>query len=102
MESRESVGIMIWMVEKLKTRLCLREPRYDLDVPIQIEIEYQFESKKVSSSALSKKVRYNRPLLVKEARSRSEAELDHLVNQEVQRAIRNHFLSRGYIFENHE
>ena len=93
---------MIWMVEKLRTRLCLRESQDDLDVPIQIEIEYQLEGKKVFSSALSKKVRYNRPLLVKKARSRSEAELDHMVSQEVQRAIRGHFLSRGYIFENHE
>ncbi len=31
---------MIWVVEKLKTRLYLRESQYDLDVPIQIEIEY--------------------------------------------------------------
>ena len=93
---------MIWMVEKLQTRFCLRESRYDLDVPIQIEIEYQLEGNKVFSSALSKKVRYNRPLLVKEARSRSGAELDHLVNQEVQRVIRGHFLSRGSVFENHK
>jgi hypothetical protein len=90
---------MIWMVEKLQTRLCLRESWYDLDVPIQIEIEYQLEGNKVFSSALSKKVHHNRPLLVKEARSRSGAELDHLVKQEVQRVIRGHFLSRGYIFE---
>ena len=48
---------MIWMVEKLQTRLCLRESRYNLDVPIQIEIEYQLEGKKVFSSALSKKIR---------------------------------------------
>ena len=92
---------MIWMVEKLRTRLCLRESQDDLDVPIHIEIEYQLEGKKVFSSALSKKVRYNRPLLVKEARSRSEAELDHLLNQQVQQAIRGHFLSKGYPFENH-
>ena len=78
---------MIWMVEKLKTRLCLTEPQYDLDVPIQIEIEYQREGNKVLSSALSKKIRYNRPLLVKEARSRSASERDHLVNQEIQRAM---------------
>lgn len=92
---------MIWMVDKLKTRLCFREPQYDLDVPIQIEIEYQLEGNKVFSSPLSKKIRYNRPLLVKEARSRSAAEIDHLVNQEIQRVIKGHFLSRGYVFENH-
>ena len=43
--------------------------------------------------------RYNSPLLIKEARSRSVAELDHLVNQEVQRVIEGHFFSRGYVFE---
>ena len=90
---------MIWMVEKLKTRLCLREPWYDLDVPIHIEIEYQLEGDKIFSSSLSRKIHYNRPLLVKEAISRSVADLDHLVNQEVQRAIEGHFYSRGYAFD---
>ena len=92
---------MIWMIEKLRTRLYLPEFRYDLDVPIQIEVEYQLEGDKVFSSSLTRKVRYNRPLLIREARSRLAAELEHLVNQEVQRVIRGHFLSRGYVFENH-
>ena len=87
---------MIWMIEKLRTRLYLREFQYDLDVPIQIEVEYQLEGSKVFSPSLSRKIRYNRPLLVKEARSRSAAELDHIVNQEVQQAIESHFLYRGY------
>ena len=90
---------MIWMIERLGTRLCLRESHYDLDVPMYIEIEYQLEGNKVFSSSLSRKIRYNRPLLLKEARSRSAAELDHIVNQEVQRVIESHFLSRGYAFE---
>lgn len=90
---------MIWMTEKLKTRLYLREFQYDLDVPIQIEMEYPLEGNKVLSSSLSRKIRYNRPLFIKEARSRSAAELDHIVNQEVQQAIESHFLSRGYAFE---
>jgi redox-regulated HSP33 family molecular chaperone len=37
--------------------------------------------------------------MVKEAISLSVAELDHLVNQKVQRAIEGHFCSRGYVFE---
>jgi len=90
---------MIWMIEKLKTRLYLREFQYDLDIPIQIEVEYQLEGDKVFSSFLSKKIRYNRPLLIKEARSRSVAELDHMINQEVERVIEGHFSSRGYVFE---
>ena len=64
---------MVWMVEKLKTRLHLREFQYDLDVPLQIEVEYQLGGDKVFLSSLSKKIRYNRPLLIKEARSRSVA-----------------------------
>ena len=87
------------MVEKLITQLYLREFHYDLLIPIQIEIEYQQEENKVFSSSLVRKIRYNRALLVKEARSRSSAELDHLVNQEVQRVIEGHFLSKGYAFE---
>jgi hypothetical protein len=90
---------MFWMVEKLITRLFLREFQYGLVIPIQIEIEYRLEENKVFSSFLSGKIRYNRSLLIKEARSRSSAELDHLVNQEVQRVIEGHFLSKGYAFE---
>jgi hypothetical protein len=87
------------MIERLRTRLYLKEFQYDLVVPIQIEMEYQLEGNKVFSSSLSRKIRYNRPLLLKETRSRSAAELDHIVNQEVQQAIESHFLSRGYAFE---
>ena len=90
---------MIWMIERLRTRLYLKEFQYDLDVPIQIEMEYQLEGSKVFSSSLSRKIRYNRPLLLKEARSRSVAELDRMVDQEVQRVIECHLLSRGYAFE---
>jgi hypothetical protein len=90
---------MIWMIEKLRTRLNLREILYDLHVPIQIEMEYQLEGDKVFSSSLSRKVRYDRPLLIKEAKGRSLAELDQMVNQEMQRVIEDHFLSKGYVFE---
>ena len=90
---------MVWIIDKLKTRLYLREFQYDLDVPIQIEIEYPLEGNKVFSSSLSSKICYNRPLLIKEARSRLVAELGEMVNQEVQRAIRGHFLSREYVLK---
>ena len=55
---------------------------------------------RLSSSGLSRKIRYNRPLFIKEARSRSAAELDRMVNEEVERVIEGHFLSKGYVFEN--
>ena len=90
---------MIWMIEKLRTRLYLKEFQYDLDVPIQIEMEYQLEGNKVFSSSLSRKIRYNRPLLLKEAISHTAVELDHMVNQEIQRAIESHFIYKGYAFE---
>jgi hypothetical protein len=62
-EGRASVGIMIWMVEKVRTRLYLREFQHNIHVPIQIEVEYQLEGDRVFSSSLSRNIRYNRPLL---------------------------------------
>jgi hypothetical protein len=90
---------MIWMIEKFKTRLFIKEITYDVAVPIQIEIEYGLEGKRVDARSLSKKVRYNRPLLIKEARSRTAEELDHMVDQHVTYSIRRHLSSRGYVFD---
>jgi hypothetical protein len=87
------------MIEKFKTRLSIAEPTYDVDVPIQIEIEYGLEGTQVDAPSISKKVRYNRPLLIKEAYSRTAEELDHMVDQHVQSAIRGHLSSRGYVLD---
>ena len=88
---------MIWMIEKFKTRLYIKEITYDVDVPIQIEIEYRLEGERVDAGSISKKVHYNRPLLIKEARSRTAEELDHMVDQHVQYAIRGHLSSSCYV-----
>jgi hypothetical protein len=90
---------MIWMIEKFKTRLYIKEITYDVDVPIQIEIEYGLEGKRVDARSLSKKVLNNRPLLIKEARNRTAEELDNMVDHHVSYAIRTHLSSRGYIFD---
>ena len=90
---------MMWMIEKFKTRLSIKEITYDVDVTIQIEIEYRLEGKRVDAGSISKKVRYNRPLLIKEAHSRTAEELDHMVDQHVQYAIRGHLSSRGYVLD---
>jgi hypothetical protein len=37
--------------------------------------------------------------LIKEAPSRTAEELDHMVDQHIQSAIRSHLSSRGYIFD---
>lgn len=87
------------MTDKLKIHLHLEEAEYDLNVPVQIEIEYQLEGNRVSSSSISKKIRYNLPLLIKEAPSRSVKELERLVDQAVRNAIDHHFSSRGYTLE---
>jgi len=87
------------MIEKFKTRLYIKEITYDVDVPIQIEIEYGLEGKRIDAGSISKKVHYNRPLLIKEAPSRTAEELDHMVDQHIQSAIRSHLSSRGYIFD---
>lgn len=89
----------MWLVEKFKTRLSIKETTYDLDVTIQIEIEYRLEGKRVYAGSISKKVRYNRPLLIKEAHSRTPEELDHMVDQHVQYAIREHLSSRGFVLD---
>ena len=85
------------MIEKFKTRLRISETTYDVEVPIQIEIEYGLEGKRVDGRSISKKVRYNRPLLIKEVHSRTAEELDHMVDQHVQYEIRRHLSSRGYV-----
>ncbi|MBM4271160.1 MAG: hypothetical protein FJ139_03240 [Deltaproteobacteria bacterium] len=94
MKSDHNVS-MIWIVDIVRTRLLLEEVYYDLDVPIVIEIEYQLDGREVLCSSVSK-VYYNRPLLVKEASSRSEEELDALVDKTIQRAVHIHFTSKGY------
>ena len=90
---------MIWMIEKFKTRLYISETTYDVDIPIQIEIEYGLEGKRVDAGSISKKVHYNRPLLIKEVPSRTAEELDHMVDQHVQYVIRDHLSSRGYVLD---
>ncbi|MFB0508482.1 MAG: hypothetical protein ACETWT_17290 [Thermodesulfobacteriota bacterium] len=90
---------MIWMIEKFKTRLYIKEITYDVDVPIQIEIEYRLKGERVDAGSISKKVHYNRPLLIKEVRSRTAEELDHIVDQHVKYAIRRHLSSRGHVFD---
>lgn len=87
------------MIEKFKTRLYIKEITYDVDVPIQIEIQYGLEGKRVDAASISKKVLFNRPLLIKEASSRTAEELDHMVDQHVQSTIRRHLSSRGYLLD---
>ncbi|MGC9975191.1 MAG: hypothetical protein ABSC57_00525 [Syntrophales bacterium] len=87
---------MIWVCDGIKTHLLIQMEKYDLDVPIQIEIEFCLEGKEVLSSLISKKTYYNRALLIKEAYNRLEKELDTLVDKAVERAIHNHFVTKGY------
>ncbi len=87
---------MIWVCDRVKTHLLIQMEKYDLDVPIQVEIEFCLRDKEILSSPISKKTYYNRPLLIKEAYNRSERELDTLVDKAVERAIHNHFVSKGY------
>ena len=46
---------MIWMIEKFKTRLYIKEITYDVDVPIQIEIEYRLEGSELMPDPYRKK-----------------------------------------------
>jgi hypothetical protein len=90
---------MIWIIDTIKTHLFIQEADYDLDVPIQVEIEYRLKDKEISLSSVSKKAYYNRPLLIKEARNLSEEEIDNLTNKSIQKAIEDHFTARGYTLD---
>jgi len=90
---------MLWVVDRIKTRLVLDEAGLFLDVPIQIEIEYGLEGTCVRSASMTKKIYFNRPLLLKECPSRSARELDRLVEEAVWKAIEAHFAARHYTFE---
>lgn len=90
---------MIWIIDTIKTHLFIQAEDYDLDVPIQVEIEYRLKNQEVSLSSVSKKAYYNRPLLIKEARNLSEEEIDNLINQSIQQSIENHFKAKGYTLD---
>jgi hypothetical protein len=90
---------MLWVVDKIITRLVVEEAGFFLDVPIQIEIEYAMEGMSVRASSTMKKIYFNRPLLLKECPGRSADELDRLVDQAVWKAIQEHFSARHYTFE---
>jgi hypothetical protein len=90
---------MIWVVDRIKTRLILDEAGLLLDIPIQIELEYELDGTTVQASSASKKIYFNRPALLKECPGRSAEELDRLVDQAVWRAIESHFSARNYYFE---
>jgi hypothetical protein len=90
---------MLWVVDKIKTRLVLDEAGLLLDVPIQVEIEYELYGTRVRASSASKKIYFNHPRLLKECPGRTAAELDRLVDEAVRRAIESHFSTRGYLFE---
>jgi len=87
---------MIWMCARIRTHLLIQLEKYDLDVPIHVEVEFCLEGKEVLSPSISKKTYYNRPLLIKEAYNRPENELDNLVDKAIEKAIHNHFASKGY------
>jgi hypothetical protein len=89
---------MIWVIEKIKAHLILNEVDYDLDIPILVEIEYSLDANGICSSSVKKKVYYNRPLLLKKCCSRSEEEVDRLVEEVCNKAVRNHFVSKRYVF----
>ncbi len=93
---------MLWVVDRIKTRLVIDEAGLLLDVPIQIEIEYGLEGTSVRSDSMTKRIYFNRPLLLKECPGRSAAELDRLVEQAVWKAIEEHFSARHYTIEKND
>jgi hypothetical protein len=87
---------MLWVVEKFKTTLVIHEAAWDLKVPIQVELEYALRGSDVPLSTISRKLRYNRTLLIKEAPSWSPNDLDRMVEDWVDEEIKRRLRKKGY------
>ncbi len=61
--------------------------------PIRVELEYQEVNGHISFGSLHKKVLYNKSFLLKRYPQLTEAELDLLVEERIQRAIERELAS---------
>ena len=60
--------------------------------PIRVELEYQQEETEIPSCSVYKKVIYNKSFLLKRYPQLKERDLDLLVEEKVQEAIRDHLI----------
>jgi hypothetical protein len=90
---------MIWIVDSFTTHLFLRESACDLEVPIRVKIEFRLKGRTVHASSITKKVYYNRPLLIAEGCRNTPEELDSLIERTVTKAIKNHLGRYGLVLD---
>jgi len=83
---------MIWVVKQFITHQTLEVEQERVRFPIRVEFEYQQNETQVSSVSIRKKVVYNKAFLLKRYPQLKERDLDLLVEERVQQAIRDHLI----------
>lgn len=78
---------MIWVVRQFITHQILDTGPERVRFPIRVELEYQEVNGQVSFGSIHKKVLYNKSYLLKRYPQLTEADLDLLVEERIQRAI---------------
>jgi hypothetical protein len=81
---------MIWVVKQFVIHQTLQVEQERVRFPIRVELEYQQEEPEISSGAVYKKVLYNKSFLLKRYPQLKERDLDLVVEEKVQQAIRDH------------
>jgi hypothetical protein len=81
---------MIWIVKQFITHQTLEVEQERVRFPIRVELEYQQEEPEISFGSVHKKVLYNKSFLLERYPRLKERDLDLLVEEKVQQAIRDH------------
>jgi len=81
---------MIWVVKQFVVHQTLEVEQERVRFPIRVELEYQQEGPETSSGSVYKKVLYNKSFLLKRYPQLKDRDLDLLVEEKVQQAIRKH------------
>jgi len=81
---------MIWMVDKIKSEIPFFEGSEAFRVPVLIEIEYGMSRKKVDPDTISRKIHYNRPVLVKHIHTMTHEQIDSYMEDAVSSIIAQH------------
>ena len=81
---------MIWMIDKIKAEIPFSEGTATFHVPVLIEIEYGISREKVSPPTISRKIYYNRAVLVKHIHTMTHEQIDSYVKDAVTSIIAQH------------
>jgi hypothetical protein len=81
---------MIWMVDKIKTEIPFFEGAAMFYVPVLVEIENGISREKVYPASVSRKIHYNRVVLVKHIHTMTQDQIDSYVEDAVTSIIAGH------------